>query len=83
MLIECGPTTLLRGRDWWVNGWRTDNRHGHYVNSFNASYLQYGSQRYRQMVYVAARAYGFVVDIDGMILNWDAVPHLWEHRDVD
>lgn len=83
MLIECGPTPLLRrGIDWQVNttGGQQPCR---YVFVFFNRYSQYGSQQSRRIANVAARACGFVVATDGRILNWDAVPHLWEHRNAD
>lgn len=77
MLIECGPSPLLlRGRDWSVilvgdaRGWY------HYVIEERSGVMWYGLQPAR--ILNAAMVYGFVVEADGRILNWDTVPHLWE-----
>lgn len=83
MLIELGPNPLLlRNRDWQVlliginSGWH------HYVCDIRAGWSRFGPQPVSTLN--AARVYGFIVEADGRILNWDDVPHLWEPPyDVD
>lgn len=78
MIIECGPRPLLlRGRDWQVlpvvmlNG----DVYRHVVTVANG-HMTFGLQP--ASVRTAAMEYGFDVAVDGLILNWGAVPHLWE-----
>jgi len=83
MLIECGPRPLLlRDRDWHVLLVGTARGWYHYVCDMRTGWIQYGPQPVS--ILNAARVYGFIVEPDGLILNWADVPHLWEPScDVD
>ncbi len=75
MLIKVGPTELLRGRDWGVAQHTRRNRLWRSVFAFWVCSNKYGAYT-RRMINLAATAYGFDVNANGDILNWDAVPHL-------
>lgn len=81
MLIELGPTPLLRrGTDW-----KAVQRHdgSRYVAVQYVCFLRYGVRHYQSAAAMAVRRYGFVLGDFNTITNWDDVPHLWEPSDVD
>lgn len=78
MLIELGPTTLLRGRDWFVVLHTIKTRRVVASFTFFLREQRYSGQVRHSLVVLAARVYGFDVTADGLITNWDEVPHLWE-----
>ncbi len=85
MLIELGPTPLLRrGTDWDV-GIRY-NGEPYVFAQFDIfrRYCYAGGYGNKYVVFLSARMYGFDIgDALGTITNWDDVPHLWEPADVD
>ena len=78
MLIELGPTNLVRGRDWCPHLDNDGTRSVYMTFDFFNRNLQRGVEGRRLLLNAAARMYGFAVDADGVITNWDEVPHLWE-----
>ncbi len=77
MLIELGPRPqLFRGLDWHVLLVGDARSRQRYVVEVRNGFMWYGYQT--ASVLNAVRAYGFVVDDYGHILNWEEVPHLWE-----
>lgn len=78
MLIELGPTNLVRGKD-WVPRLDNDGTRSVYITyEFFIRNEHRDTKCRRRLANAAASAYGFSVDAEGVITNWDEVPHLWE-----
>lgn len=78
MLIELGPTQLVRGRDWHVYVNAGGVRSVYISFAFFQQHVRYGIPVRREPINAAARSHGFDVTDEGVVTNWDAVPHLWE-----